>query len=770
MDLDALRFAEFTLLDEAVEGWNTMVRDLEELEESAEKGLRRKAATADWCGVNATVSKEFIGRTAGEFKDAHTQAESIRNILRDTCRELKAHRRKLEEAIGRGLKKNLTVTSSPGGGFAVTMNVHPDRAAKGTTVPEHEASDVAALRDEVQKILDAATEVDTSADKVLRALADQSRHGFSDAAYKDRDAAAGAVRKADELARLALRDPAGMTVAEFDRLTAGLAKYSGDELFAARFATRAGAQGTLDFWADFNRPGAHWRLSEERHGDFGDLQRNLALTLATASRSDSPAMAEWKRQVVELGDRPVGAAKGVLGLQVMSNLLRWGDYDDRFLNEYGEKLIETEKRLTDNGREAAWNSLPASPRLDHTGTDSGTDPMTGFLKGLSNSPAAATEFLNGTFVTKHEDHDFTADTDGNGKEGRRSLTNFEYLFEERSWPHDTDSEGNKSIAGRNHLALALEAATTGHPAGELPTADTPPHTAEQAKLMERLVTSIAEDPERLTDHGYMSDSIGQITSEYLPDLNRALSDVRRDPDSDDWQDIERLYPVAGAEAALDHTDVSKLLFTIGQNPEGYAAVEVGQKIYMAQLMDYHLDPDLPPDRRFSNDHELCVRHIASRSGEVSGMLALGQREAIGAEASDTDKEFEHCVAQYKNLISGGVGTAVGVGTSFIATPWVGAAAGGAAGTLTSVVLESAFREAEGEAMNEAGKTGGQVWQDGLFRSGKLNGDAAMGAAQRHHSVDEGDAGEWARESSRQGYMNASAFLQGQAPDSITPYS
>jgi hypothetical protein len=393
--------------------------------------------------------------------------------------------------------------------------------------------------------------------------------------------------------------------------------------------------------------------------------------------------------------------------------------------------------------------------------------MTGYLKGLSNSPDAATEFFNGTFVTKDEDHDFTQETDG--KEVKRTLSNFDYLFEERDWPQDTDDKGEDSIAGRNYLAAALEAATTGHPAGEIPTVDTPAHNAEQSKLMQGLVSSIGEDPERLTKHGYMSDSVGQITSEYLPDINRAMSDVPRDYKSEKWQNIEKLYPVAGFEAKLEHTDVTKLLFAVGQNEQGYAAVEVGQKAYMGKLMDHHLDPNLAADQRVSDDHKLVIEQIASKSGEVSGTLNLGVQEAIGSEASDKDKAYEHSVAQRKNLISGGVGTVVGVGTSFVATPWVGALVGGAAGTATSTVLESVFKDAEGHALSDAQTTGGQFWNEGQVRNGLIAEDGARAAADKHHSADVDDAGMIARQAAQQGYLNARTIIEGQAPGSLTSF-
>ncbi|MEV6963074.1 DUF6571 family protein [Streptomyces sp. NPDC051207] len=768
MDLDALRFADFGPLDDAVDDWSTVIRDLETLEKSADKGLRRSANKAHWAGVNAAVSREFIGKTAGEFTDALTQATSIRNILRDTCSELKGYRTKVRDAIERGLAKNLTVTSAGDGGFTVTMNVHPDRTAKGTTVPEHSQSDVTALRDEVQKILDDATRCDSSANTVLRALADQTKVGFSDApVYQDRDAAHEAVTTANELAELARRRPEDLTPRDVGRLNKGLMKYADDELFADRFAGRLGAQGTLDLWTGLTDPHRAHGVESERGEKYAELQKNLGLTLATATQSDSAAMTDWKTRMVDLVDKPVGQGGGFpLGGQVMSNLMRWGNYDDHFLVRYGEKLIDAEKKFTGNGAHGAWSRIASDSLLNHTGTDSGWDPMTGYLKALSNSPDAATDFFNGTFVTKDEDHDFTKEVDG--KEVKRSLSTFEYFFEERDWPDDVDDKGEDSIVGRNHLAMALEAATTGHPAGEIPTADTPPHSAGQARLMEKLVSSIGEDPERLTKYGYMSDSIGQITSEYLPDVNRSLTNTMRE-NEEKWSDVERLYPIAGAEARLNPTDVTKLLFTVGQNEDGYAAVEVGQKQYMGMLMDYHLSPDLPSSQRAFDDPMSTIRHIAGQSGAVSGVLSIGAQEAIGEEASDKDKKYEHSIAQRKNLISGGLGTAVGVGASFIATPWIGAAVGGTTGTVTSVVLEAVFEDAEGQAKKEAERTGGAFWQSGLVRNHEIADSAARQAARVYNLRDVRDIGWAAGEAAEQGYLNARPMLTGQHPGSLGAY-
>ncbi|MFE2746595.1 hypothetical protein ACFXKX_20015 [Streptomyces scopuliridis] len=745
MDFEALHSANFKLLDDVVDDWTKMLGKLADLKTDAKDGLHGKANKANWAGVNATVSREFIGKTAGEFGDAHAQAESIRNILRDTQGELKTQQRLLKEAVERGRNNHMSVRPT-GSGFTVTPN--PDPA------PANGQKDVDALRDELEGILRTATEIDSTASTSLKALVDLTDYGFSGQKYADRDSAANAIKEAENLARIAKKNPEDLTVKEFDALNAGLKKYSGDELFTERFAEQLGPKGTLEFWAGITDPNQNRDVYSARREELGDLQKNLSLTLATATQADTPEMQRWKWEMTDLGSQPVHKNSTTQGFQVMSNLMRWGNFDDQFLKSYGSELMETEKAATSNGRHGAtvWTHMGPEPNLNRTGEDSGSDPVIGYLKALSNSPDAATDFFNDPFLSKDEDHDFKTE-----KGAKESLSNFDYLFEERNWPPEMDENRDDSISGRNNLALALEAATTGHPAGELPTADTPPHNAEQAGLMKSIVESISADNERLTKYGFMSDSMGQIASEYLPDINRAMTD-------DDDKDTDRLFPLVGSQAEMEHRDVTRFLFTVGQNEEGYVAVEVSQKAYMANLMDYHLNPDLPEDLRYSKDPQFVVEQIAHGSGEVSGTLAQARAEAVAGEAEEKDKAYEHSVAQWKNGISGVVGTGVGVGTSFIASPVGGAAAGGAAGTVTSVVLEELFKDAEGKAKDEAGPVMGEHWESGLESNTKYTEKAAELAAEAHKRTGLEDAGEWARTGAQSGFRASETNVNSMAAD------
>ncbi|WP_432123976.1 hypothetical protein [Streptomyces sp. C10-9-1] len=711
MDFDTLLHAKFGTLDAALTDWNTLVTNLEKLEKDATEGLKGAAGKADWQGVNSQVGRKFIDKTAGEFADAHTQATSIRNILRDTLGELKKAKNDLDGAIATARLQLVSVVPSGKSFIAKAMD--------GDVGKDVEQRTVDGVRDRIDRIIAAAAESDSSAAKVLRALVDQAGKGFGDAAYADRDQAADAMRTAENLAALAKRDPGKLTAAEFDTLLAGLTKYHGDDLFSSTFAHRLGAQGTLDFWAGLNDANSRDQPADGKRLDqYKDLQKHLSLTLANATQSASPDMARWEFEMLRAVEKPIGPGTGVLGYVVMSNLMRAGDYEDDFLESYGRNMLAREQEGVRDGRrpEQIWGYHGGGlwPHLNSTGTDFGFDPMTGYMKALSNSPDAATAFFNAEFIGKDtENNPFTRDTDGDGTKGHIGLSNFQYLFEERNWMPDQDSEGEDSIAGKNYFAAALEAATTGHPAGELPTPATAAHTEDQAKLYSEIVKSVSEVPSRLTDNGFMSDSLGQISAEYMADIHRGLRPADKNEDL--------LYPVQGAAAKLGEQDLTRFMYVVGQNPEGYAALTVGQHAYTASAMEYHFaHPEaFVRDSRYSptQNMEIAILDIARNAGEIQGTLGAGRAYAAELDAGNKDAEFNDAITKAGELGESLVGIGVGAATASAVGPGAVVAGGVAetvAGEIIGSLTEGLMRDSSDEVIYRNGEEI-QATRDSTFR-------------------------------------------------------
>ncbi|SDJ69067.1 DUF6571 family protein [Streptomyces indicus] len=714
MNFDDLRHANFSLLDDAVSDWSKMVDNLKDLEKDANDGLLKDSRKANWKGVSASVNREFVGKTAGEFGDAHTQAESIWKILQDTRDELKDYKKKLNDAVERAVGKKVSVTGTSGGGFKAQMNADPE--------PKDAKATVDAIVEEIQGILEKATESDSSAAKVLKALADLSKHGFSDAKYKDRDSAADALKDAERLAALAKKKPEDLTAKDFDALNKGFKDHAGDPLFSESFAGRLGAKGTLEFWAGINGHGVAYEL-RDKTDQFDELQKNLSLTLAAATQADTPEMREWTSNMTKLGNQQIGGIGGPHGFQVMSNLMRWGDYDDKFLNSYGNELIKMEKQLTDNGRHAplAWEPTGPFTLLNRTGSDSGSDPMTGFMKALANSPAAATEFFGDTFVTKDEDHEFLRDTDdANTHKGKVGLTNFQYLFEERDWPQDYTDDGEKSVAGKNALGHALEAATTGHPPGA-PSPDTVIHTRQQADLFEEIVKSVGRDQNRLLEHGYMSDSLGKITAEYMPDVHAALNP---------GENGDKTFTAQGERATLAESDTTKLLHALGRNPEGYAAVNLGQHNYTTNLLHYHAEN---PDAFLDGDRGLTASLTTGETaGEIQGIISSGRAYEAELQGGESDAKYNAAL----DSASTWGGALAGTGIGFLVAPTAGPGAiiaadvaSTAVGEIISSITDGAKQDSTGEVLYQNGRAWDATHNDTYTllereaeKAGKASGD------------------------------------------------
>ncbi|MEU8562831.1 hypothetical protein AB0C45_15250 [Streptomyces cyaneofuscatus] len=120
--------------------------------------------------------------------------------------------------------------------------------------------------------------------------------------------------------------------------------------------------------------------------------------------------------------------------------------------------------------------------------------------------------------------------------------------------------------------------------------------------------------------------------------------------------------------------------------------------------------------------------------------------------------------QKKGLASGVIGTAVGVGTSVVASPVVGAAVGGEAGTASSAVLEQLFKDSEPEKVKAAGRTVGELWESSTEKNIALAEIAAEKAAKTHGVTDAGKVEEWTRSGTQDGFNDASTAARQMADD------
>ncbi|ADI10631.1 hypothetical protein SBI_07511 [Streptomyces bingchenggensis BCW-1] len=91
--MGALTYADLIGVDlgklgAVVTDWKCAVDGLKRLMNDARSGLRKKSEGARWAGLNADVTREFVGKTAKEFADLHKEASSIWSVLDDAHSQL----------------------------------------------------------------------------------------------------------------------------------------------------------------------------------------------------------------------------------------------------------------------------------------------------------------------------------------------------------------------------------------------------------------------------------------------------------------------------------------------------------------------------------------------------------------------------------------------------------------------------------------------------------------------------------------------------------
>lgn len=708
-------------LQNAIDDWTETVKKLESLQEKAENGLKHKAEKADWKGENAGVTLPFVRKTAKEFEDAAKEAKSIRNILRDAHSEFKAAKGKLEAIIETAHSQNINVHPD---GTTLSLLVHPDRKSKDNDSSNPGAEDYEKIRSEINAAVQRATEADEVASRALQTLVGKDDNNFSGTEYdslkqadkvqaaEDAKAAARIVAKGDDA-----------TPQEIDRLNRYLKDNKGDSYFSQRFAIDVGPKGTLDYWGDMGDSSDGSRLGIDHPKKIAELQKNWSLTLASASHSDSPDMVKWKADMIKSGDDLIRTrGSSAYGFQIMSNLMREGNYDSKFLHDYGNAAVATERRLTHEGSikpEQAWNSNSAStPRLNWDGKGVGQDPMTGFMEALGHNPKASADFFNSKLdLTPDNAHD------------HKDVDAFKYFTKDRDWPQDITNDGRSSKYGYESLGHALESATLGHSYD-----DPKPHlirTEDGGKVMGKIVEAYG-DPELLKKEEALSGSIGRMTAGYVDDVNWALNENR--PDS-------MFAPGKGepghVQFGMDGT--RDFLSALGQHPDAYSEVARAERIYTSATMEAQVD---------SNGHinEPHVREALRTGSEVQGMLDQSRADQVEAEGLKKDKEYNDALAKRGGWIEFAAGVGVATGAAFL--PPVAAA--GVAGTLIPLgmehgqaLIEKTLGDSLGDWTESSQKDSGddiQKQRSAIYRAGEINASQPLKEFIGRHGISADDDG------------------------------
>ncbi|MEV5738349.1 DUF6571 family protein [Streptomyces sp. NPDC052292] len=687
--------ADLGKLANAVLDWKKAVDGLKKSAENARTGMQGKSDSARWAGVNATVTREFVAKTAKEISDLHTEADSIYQVLDDGHTELGTLQQQMKTAVHDDAPALGIRVEDIGGGRVRCFFPHVRGDTDERTQDELDKRQE--LEDRINRILAHAAEIDAS---VARALARSHGGDPFDAGHAKYESLNDAeAERAVELARKGDK----MSDAELRELNELLRFNSAekDGEFATEFYQGLGGpEKALQFYAAMSIDGTDGEATKTRLDAVQDLQKVMGYTLANATDPDHKyhLSDDWGAQFRRLGTQQIGWQPGQwnkpYGYQVLGGLLRYGDYDPRFINPIAEHITQLHKKdpyfFLSNKPAGSPDTYGFNPsgRLG-----SGNEPLNSVLEALGHSPEAAEKFFSQPPTAYNEDGTVKKD----GKPGFDSYVDlltdkdFEWTADTNSANILADEDKAKTIMGYGPDALghALEAATTGLPYGS--DAVSPPHSKEAADIFHQLVERYGTDPEDLDDSP-MRDSLGNITADYMRDVQGAF-----------MGDGGSVVGTHGAGAHLGDMDVAdnpeglppgalkNFLGAVGKDPDAYGAIVTSQE---------SVTTDLVNDAFHNADkYKELAPEIANRvnpGGEIAGIMAESRTQAVVDEKLADDAKFNEGVATADKW----AGRIIGMGIGKI--PVGGDVAGWVVEDIQESVVSNFTRDSSEEALKDRG--------------------------------------------------------------------
>lgn len=689
-------------LKAAADDWSAMVTRLNILAEDARRTMLANSRQADWKGANASVTKPFVEETAKEFEDAAKAAEGIKKIVREGYDAFKDAQDELKrivdtEAPAKGMVISAEGKVSMKRSIADDVSISRQDQHYWDTL-NREQNAVIAMENRIKAVIDACDDADQATANVLCANVAGSGHDFSAPKFTSLDA-----EEAHRAAELAAQGT-GLSHTKLQQLNELMSDNHGSAVFAKTFYEKLGPEKSLAFFGQMSQDVYDGtKLDKQRLQDVQALQRNMGLTLATATDPDNkPHLpAKWGEDLRRMGTEriPLGKydASGPYGYQLLGGIMRYGNYDPRFLVPIAEHAVQLQKKdpalFADNKGVNVYQENPYNP----SGMNgAGYDPVLSFMEALGHSPEASKEFFSkeptayakdGSLIDPQKDPESVFSILGKNEDGEpRNYLGYFIGKDYKSFP-DINIGAYGSDKAEKHgeympdvLGHALEAATLGHayddPDPELM------RDATSARIMEEVVSKIGADEGLVKKMEPISDSLGTMGAGYIDDINWAMRD----------NIPNNVYAPGGnpeQHAEFGYNDVTNFLSAMGQHPDSYASIYLAENAYMTSMLESQADPEgklkIGP-----------ARSVLEIGNEVNGFLDESRAAQTEADAVKRNKDYNKALEERAQWIEFGATTAVGAAAGFL----VAGPAGAAAGATTSSVLVPLATDIATEAVNE----------------------------------------------------------------------
>ncbi|MFB7913144.1 hypothetical protein [Streptomyces sp. NPDC056061] len=764
-------------LKAAAQDWSEMVTKLERLAEDARDGMKAKAEKAEWEGVNAGVTKAFIRKTAKEFEDAAAEAKGVKQILDDAHTSIKKAKDDLirirdDEAPAAGVHvdaKGKVRARDPISEIPAARH-DPDYSE----LLRKEQATIEAWQKKIDLIVHNCNDTDVAFKNALEANV-TDRQDFNAPKYtkliqEEADRAVAYAKKGRDITHTELQS--------FNEL---LRENAGSPEFAKTFYEKLGPEKSLAFFGQLSKDTyPYGNLDKERLKDVQELQKNLGLNLATASH-DKGFSDKWGPELRKLGTQHIPLAKydfqGPFGYQLLGGIMRYGNYDAKFLNPIAEHVAQLHQKDPYLFAQSKKANISDKNPFNPSGVNgSGYDPTISMLEALGHSPDAAKHFFADAPTAYNEDGSINKGATANlGKnEKGNPFENYLDFFGNEKWTTFGDidifgeEEQKKALEYMpDSLGHALEAATLGYPYDS-------PHEgatrdAGNATVMREVMEKYGKDDGLPKTHAAMSDSLGNMAAGYISDINWGLD--KSDPDS----------PFAPGKESAGRIDFSeteegdgrivtrKFLTTLGHHPDAYATVSTAEQILSSSMLEHQVGPD---DRI----NQGGARAVVGTGAEVQGLLDRSRADQVVASKMKEQEDYEKAVASRSGWIEFGTGVGIAAGVAFL--PPVAAA--GTAATLIGLgtdagsglveqVIGGFIGDLSDKSVDDHKEEVEQLTREektNVFRGGESMAEAPMeNFLKRHTTATDSDFRQDLKESMLIGYEvgNSRAEQQGSAP-------
>lgn len=672
-------------LKAAADDWSEMATNLDKLATQASDGMKAKANKASWEGLNAGVTREFIGKTAKEFADAAAEAKGVKTLLEEGYTAFKKAKDDLV---------NIREHEGPAAGIRVDGRgkvtarspISEDNTARHdpdfSKYLQQERENIESWQKRIDLIVDNCNDTDVTFKNSLEANV-TDRKDFSAPKYTKFDQ-----EEANRAAALAGKGR-DLTHTELQALNELLRDNGKSPEFAKTFYEKLGPEKSLAFFGQLATD-THkgMKVDKERLKDVQELQKNLGLNLATASH-DKAFSAEWGPELRKMGTERIPLAKydnsGPYGYQLLGGIMRFGNYDPKFLNPIAEHVVQL--RQSDHDFFYGSKGLPGGPEnpLNPSGVNgSGYDPVNSMLEALGHSPEAAKLFFSAEPTAYNEDGTPSKDDADLGKnKGGQEITSYLDFFQNEDYDpfyditgHDRDDMKKSMEYMPDALGKALEAATTGHAWD-----DPSPALARDevtAGIMKKVIDSYGSDSDLLGRHEALKDNLGRMGAAYIDDLNYSTYNFGSAGDELGRDDLFVNSSDRSERTDFGEAATRRFMGVVAADEEGWRSLSSAQQMYEASGL-----------KEFGAERQELGLHFGYSGAKMHGILDESRIEGIHQQFKGEEEakilEMEKEAEWRKFGVSSGVGAVVGVGTAVV----LGPAAGVVAATAVPLVMDTA---------------------------------------------------------------------------------